>query len=208
MSIVCCINALYQIFKAFYLAEMPLHFATCSPGVWMRGDTLEEGEGVADPVGLVGGQHGRVDGRIDVDDLLQQRCHRPEAVPEHRGEVTDHLPLLAQLQQRRLPRVGAAELNDPLVNLLPEIWTDGVREAERLVTESHLSTLLPVTAAVVPAGAELVELGAVDTGELEVTADIWAVEESWSEASRGIGERNLWSLDQNKAHCILRNFVV
>ena len=112
-----------RYFKAFYLAEMPLHFATCSPGVWMRGDTLEEGEGVADPVGLVGGQHGRVDGRIDVDDLLQQRCHRPEAVPEHRGEVTDHLPLLAQLQQRRLPRVGAAELNDPLVNLLPEIWT-------------------------------------------------------------------------------------
>ena len=76
------------------------------------------------------------------------------------------------------------------------------------MTESHLSTLLPVTAAVVPAGAEMVELGAVDTGELEVTADIWAVEESWSEASRGIGERNLWSLDQNKAHCILRNFVV
>ena len=85
----------------------------------MRGDTLEEGEGVADPVGLVGGEHGRVDGRVDVDDLLQQSRHRPEAVPEHGGQVTHNLPLLAELEQSRLPCVRAAKLNDPLVNLLP-----------------------------------------------------------------------------------------
>jgi len=55
----------------------------------------------------------------------------------------------------------------------------------------------------------MVELGAVDTGELEVTADIWAVKDSWGEASfRGIGVRNWWSLDQNQTHCILSNFVV
>jgi len=55
----------------------------------------------------------------------------------------------------------------------------------------------------------MVELGAVDTGELEVTADIWAVKDSWGEASfRGIGERNWWSLDQNQTHFILSNFVV
>jgi len=55
----------------------------------------------------------------------------------------------------------------------------------------------------------MVELGAVDTGELEVTADIWAVEDSWNEARvRGIGEINWWSLNQNQAHCILRNFAV
>ena len=85
----------------------------------MGGDTLEEGEGVADPVGLVGGEHGRVNGRVDVDDLLQQRRHRPEAVPEHGGQVADHLPLLAELGQRRLPRVCTAQLYDPLVNLPP-----------------------------------------------------------------------------------------
>ena len=104
----------------------------------MGGDTLEEGEGVTDPVGLVGGEHRRVDGRVDVDDLLQQRRHRPEAVPEHGGEVTDHLPLLAELQQRRLPRVRAAQLNDPLVNLLPaNIWDLWIKTYFLLQMQPH-----------------------------------------------------------------------
>ena len=52
------------------------------------------------------------------------------------------------------------------------------------------------------------ELGAVDTGELEVTADISAVKERWSEARFWeITERDLCSLDQNQANCLLRNFV-
>ena len=36
----------------------------------MGGDALEEGQGVAHSVALVGGQHGRVDGWVDVDDFL------------------------------------------------------------------------------------------------------------------------------------------
>ena len=104
----------------------------------MGGDALQQGEGVAHPVGLVGSQHRRVDGRVDVDDLLrlgvkifmwsqkifvcnmnlQERGHGAEAVPQHGGEITHHLPLLAQLQQRRLPSLGAGkkilELNEKI----------------------------------------------------------------------------------------------
>ena len=50
---------------------------------------------------------------------LKKSCHGPEAVPEHGGEVTDHLPLLAELQERGLPGVGGRELDDPLVDLVP-----------------------------------------------------------------------------------------
>ena len=77
----------------------------------MGGDALQQREGVAHPVGLMGSQHRRVDGRVDVDYLLEQRGHGAEAVPQHGGEVTHHLPLLAQLQQRRLPSLGAGKEN-------------------------------------------------------------------------------------------------
>ena len=40
---------------------------------------------------------------------LEQRGHGAEAVPQHGGEVAHHLPLLAQLQQRRLPSVGTGK---------------------------------------------------------------------------------------------------
>ena len=51
---------------------------------------------------------------------LQQRRHAPEAVPEERGQVVHHLPLLAQLQQGGLPGLGATQLYYPLVDFLPE----------------------------------------------------------------------------------------
>ena len=40
-------------------------------------------------------------------------------MPEHGGEVTDNLPLLAELQQGSFSRVRRGELYDPLVDLLP-----------------------------------------------------------------------------------------
>ena len=40
---------------------------------------------------------------------LQERGHGAEAVPQHGGEVTHHLPLLAQLQQRSLPSLGTGK---------------------------------------------------------------------------------------------------
>ena len=36
----------------------------------MRGDTLQQGEGVTDSVALVSSQNGRVDGGVNVDNLL------------------------------------------------------------------------------------------------------------------------------------------
>ena len=71
------------------------------------------------------------------------------------------------------------------------------RQANRMAV-SHLSTLLPVTVAVDPLDAVLAleEAGArpaLDTGELEVTADIREVEEDESGTLRfrGIVQRNL-----------------
>ena len=40
------------------------------PGVRVRGDTLQQGEGVTDSVALVSSQNGRVDGGVNVDNLL------------------------------------------------------------------------------------------------------------------------------------------
>ena len=67
------------------------HVPAAAPGVGVGGHALQEGEGVAHPVALVGGQHGGVDGRVDVDDLLQQGRHGAEAVPQHGGEVWHNL---------------------------------------------------------------------------------------------------------------------
>ena len=67
------------------------------PGVGVAGHTLQQGQGVTHPVALVGGEDGRVDGGVDVDDLLEQGGHGAEAVPEHGGEVRDDLPLLGEL---------------------------------------------------------------------------------------------------------------
>ena len=50
---------------------------------------------------------------------LEKGSHGTEAVPEHGGEITDHLPLLAELQQGSFSGVGRGELYDPLVDLLP-----------------------------------------------------------------------------------------
>ena len=84
----------------------------------MGGDTLQQGQRIAHPVRLVRGQGGRIDGRVDVDDLLQQGGRRAEAVPQHRGQVGDGFPLLAQLEQGRLARFRIGQLVYPLEHLL------------------------------------------------------------------------------------------
>ena len=40
------------------------------PGLSVRGHALEQSQGIADPVGLVGVQDGWVNRRVDVDDFL------------------------------------------------------------------------------------------------------------------------------------------
>ena len=57
---------------------------------------------------------------------LQERGHGAEAVPQHGGEVTHNLPLLAQLQQRRLPSLGAGkkilELHEKIFGTIQKIY--------------------------------------------------------------------------------------
>jgi hypothetical protein len=43
------------------------------PGLGVRGHALEQSQGIADPVGLVGVQHGWVNRRVDVDDFLLRK---------------------------------------------------------------------------------------------------------------------------------------
>ena len=57
---------------------------------------------------------------------LEQRGHGAEAVPQHGGEITHHLPLLAQLQQRRLPSLGTEkkilELHEKIFGTIQKIY--------------------------------------------------------------------------------------
>lgn len=50
-------------------------------GLGVAGHALQQGEGVAHAIGLVGGERGRIDRRVDVDDLLQEGGRGAEAVP-------------------------------------------------------------------------------------------------------------------------------
>lgn len=56
---------------------------------------LEQSEGIADSVALVGSESGRVDGWVYVNDLLEECGDGPEGVPEQRSQVRDRLTLLA-----------------------------------------------------------------------------------------------------------------
>jgi hypothetical protein len=71
----------------------------------MRRHALQQRQRIADPVGRVGCQRRGRQGWIDGHDLLEQRRYRPEAVPEVRGELGEVLALLAELEQRVLPRL-------------------------------------------------------------------------------------------------------
>ena len=55
--------------------------------------------------------------RVNHDNLLQQSRHGSKRVPQQRGEVGKDLSLAAQLNQRMLPRLWAAQLLDPQVYL-------------------------------------------------------------------------------------------
>ena len=67
------------------------------PGVGVRGDTLQQRQRVAHPVGLMRRQGRRVDRRINVDDFLKQCSDRPERVPQHWRQIRYHFPLLAAM---------------------------------------------------------------------------------------------------------------
>ena len=69
----------------------------------MRGNALQEGQRVADPVGGVRRQRGRAQAGVHGQDLLQQAGYDAEAVPQVGRELGEGLPLLAQLRKRVLP---------------------------------------------------------------------------------------------------------
>jgi len=51
------------------------------PGVRMGGHTLKQCQRIAHSVALMSSQHRRIDGRIDVDDLLEESSHCAKGVP-------------------------------------------------------------------------------------------------------------------------------
>ena len=71
------------------------------PGVGVRGDTLQQRQGVAHPVGLMRGQSRRVDRWVNVDDFLKQCSDRPERMPEHGGQIWYNFSLLAAMRRFR-----------------------------------------------------------------------------------------------------------
>ncbi len=71
----------------------------------MRSDALQERQGVAHAVRRSRGELGRIEERVDRDNLLEQRGHDAEGVPEDQSQLRDLLSLLAQLEQSSLARV-------------------------------------------------------------------------------------------------------
>ena len=80
----------------------------------MRCHTLEESEGVADPVGGSRGELRRVEKRVDGDDLLDKGGHDAEGVPQDQGKLRDLLALLAELEEGLLARVLVEEIGNVL----------------------------------------------------------------------------------------------
>ena len=52
-------------------------------------------------------ESGRINGKVDGDDLLQQGRNGAKRVPQHRRQIVHMLALLRQLQQRLFSSVGA-----------------------------------------------------------------------------------------------------
>lgn len=80
----------------------------------MRCHTLEEGESVTNSVRSRRGKLRRVEKRVDGDDLLDQRSHDAEGVPQDQGKLRDLFPLLAELQESLLARVLVEKICDIL----------------------------------------------------------------------------------------------
>lgn len=68
-------------------------------GFRVGGDTLEQGESIADPIRSRGRERWRRKERIDVDDLCQKNGHGPKRVPEDECEIVILLSPFAELEQ-------------------------------------------------------------------------------------------------------------
>ena len=71
------------------------------PGVGVRGDTLQQRQRVAHPVGLMRRQSRRVDRWVNVDDFLKQCSDRPERMPQHGRQIRYNFSLLAVMRKFR-----------------------------------------------------------------------------------------------------------
>ena len=86
----------------------------------MARHALQQRQRITYAVGGVRGQRRRRQQRVDSYDLLQQRAHCAEAVPQVRRQLREGLALLAELQQRVLPRLPqAAASTAPSTLLIP-----------------------------------------------------------------------------------------
>mmetsp|Transcript_28753 Transcript_28753/g.80967 ORF Transcript_28753/g.80967 Transcript_28753/m.80967 type:complete len:207 (+) Transcript_28753:575-1195(+) len=83
-----------------------------APGVGVGRDALEEGQGIAYPVGGMRGEGWRGEKRIDGDDLLEKGRQSSKTVPQVRRQLWECLPLLAQLQKRVLSCLWVGQIQD------------------------------------------------------------------------------------------------
>lgn len=102
-------------------------------GLVVRCHTLEEGEGVADAVGGSRGELGRVEQGVDGNDLLDERGHDTEGVPQDQGELRNLFALLAELQEGLLARVLVEEIGNVLHGATVVLGHVGVLGATVLV---------------------------------------------------------------------------
>lgn len=83
-------------------------------GLVVRGHALEKGQRIADPVRGGSGELGGVEEGVDRYDLLDQRGHDAEGMPQDQRELGDLFPLLAELKEGLLARVLVEQVGDVL----------------------------------------------------------------------------------------------
>lgn len=106
------------------------------PRFFVASDALHERQSVADAIRLLSGERRRHNGRIDADDLLQQRRDRSERVPQPDRQILDRFSLftanfiinlspfqssyriLPQFEQSLLAFLRVPKVKYPLVHLL------------------------------------------------------------------------------------------
>lgn len=94
-------------------------------GLVVGSHTLEQSQGITDPVGGGGGELGGVEEGVDGDDLLDKGGHDAKRMPQDQGELGDLLPLLTELEEGLLARVLVEQVGNVLHGatvILGHVW--------------------------------------------------------------------------------------
>mmetsp|Transcript_25140 Transcript_25140/g.52069 ORF Transcript_25140/g.52069 Transcript_25140/m.52069 type:complete len:349 (+) Transcript_25140:249-1295(+) len=96
-----------------------------SAGVGVGGHALEEGQGVAHPVGGVGREGRGGEEGVDADDFLEEGGDGAVGVPEDGGQVGEVLAVFGQFEEDALALLGVDELQDEDVEFFDRAGVDG-----------------------------------------------------------------------------------